>query len=362
MRFEALFHRIVSKDRKVRHVPVFLFLRAVSFFYGWAQTLRAWGYRSGIFRTRTLDCRTIGVGNLTLGGTGKTPMVLWIADALRRNGRKPAILSRGYGGASSAGVRVVGDGEKILSSCEEAGDEPFMMARRLPGVPVLTGRDRYRTGRYAIRQLGADTLILDDGYQRLDLRRDLNILLCDQREPFGNGLTFPAGHLREPAQAARRADLICLTRCAGRSAPPEVVRSAKEDCPVFFTALRLDSAFRLDDGRETDVEALRGCLAGAFCGIAGPESFRKMLEELGVRLTLFRAFPDHHPYSPEDLKSLEEDARRAGAEFLLTTEKDAVKLGKNVFSLTALAVRVKLEILDGEEDFLRRLLGETERR
>ncbi|MBI5427026.1 MAG: tetraacyldisaccharide 4'-kinase [Nitrospinae bacterium] len=362
MRFEALFHRIVSKDRKVHHVPVFLFLRAVSFFYGWAQTLRAWCYRAGIFRARRLDCRTIGVGNLTLGGTGKTPMVLWIADALRRSGRKPAILGRGYGGASSAGVRVVSDGERIVSPWATAGDEPVMMAMRLPGVPVLTGRDRYRTGRHAIRHLGADTLILDDGYQRLDLLRDLNILLCDQREPFGNGLTFPAGHLREPASAARRADLICLTRCAGRTAPPEVVRAAREDCPVFFTALRLDSLLRLDDGREADVGTLRGRPAGAFCGIAGPESFRKSLEELGVRLTLFRAFPDHHPYAPEDLKSLEEDARRTGAEFILTTDKDAVKLDKKAFALTALVARVKLEILDGEEDFLRRLLGEAGRK
>ncbi|OGW22644.1 MAG: tetraacyldisaccharide 4'-kinase, partial [Nitrospinae bacterium RIFCSPLOWO2_12_FULL_47_7] len=217
MNHEDLYYRIISRNRKYYHIPLFLCLRLIAFFYGWVQIIRLWCYRLGIFPTRKLGCRVISIGNLTLGGTGKTPMTLWIAETLRDNGYKPAIISRGYGGLVTDGVHVVSDGQQILLSPEVAGDESFMMAERLKNIPVLTSRDRYTAGLYAIDRFDVDTVILDDGFQHLALHRDLNILLCDQKEPLGNGLLFPAGHLREPVQAFDRADVICLTRCSGDS-------------------------------------------------------------------------------------------------------------------------------------------------
>ncbi|MEC7641737.1 MAG: tetraacyldisaccharide 4'-kinase, partial [Nitrospinota bacterium] len=210
-----LYYKIIDPDRKFYCQPIYFLLRAVSIIYKTLLIIRLWCYRSGVLRTRKLDCRVISVGNLTLGGVGKTPMVMMIAEALRRQGRKPAILSRGYKGNSLDAVNVVCDGERILLSSEMAGDEAVMMARRLKNIPILTGSNRYLTGQHALRHLDADTLILDDGFQHLCLYRDLNILLLDHRHPFGNGALFPAGDLREPVDEIRRAHILCITRHVG---------------------------------------------------------------------------------------------------------------------------------------------------
>lgn len=370
MNLEGLYYRIVSKNRRFYHVPVYLALRLLSVFYGWGQRLRAGCYRLGIFPTRKLKCRVISVGNLIMGGTGKTPMTLWIAEVLRGHGCKPAILSRGYGGLSSAGVHVVSDGQRTVLSPEVAGDEPYMMAERLNNVPVLTSRDRYEAGRYAIDRFGVDTLILDDGFQHLPLHRDLNILLCDQREPFGNGRVFPAGDLREPLRAAERADVICVTRCSGQgrlsSADLKVFmgpaakkrhgRRASGKC-VIRTRPRLDSIIRRDNGEVLPPEFIRKHKVAAFCGIARPDSFREFLKEANI--VLFRAFPDHHSFSLNDLRAIEEDAKKNGAEFILVTEKDAVKMLKFSFAMPMLIVRITLEILEGRETLYKLLELET---
>lgn len=359
MNLEDLYYRVVANDRKFYHAPVFLVLRLVSFFYGWAQIVRAWCYRLGILRTRKLACRVISVGNLIMGGTGKTPMTLWIAEVLRDHGYKPAILSRGYGGLASEGVHVVCDGQRTLLSPEVAGDEPYMMAERLKSVPILTSRDRYEAGRYAIDRFGVDTLILDDGFQHLPLHRDVNILLCDQREPFGNGLVFPAGHLREPLQAAKRADLICVTRCSedGRlnSANLKVFSgSAKKrrgkrspGKNMVRTRPRLDCLIRMDKSEVFPPDHIRKRKVAAFCGIARPESFREFLKDASI--VVFRSFPDHYSYTSNDLRAIEEDAKKNGAEFILVTEKDAVKIMKHSFEMPVLIVRITLEILEGKE-------------
>ena len=215
MKFERLYYRIISPKRKFYHFPVYLILKLLSFFYLWGHYFRMWAYNCDLFPSNKLECRVISVGNLTLGGTGKTPVVMMIAEILRGNGRKPGILSRGYGGNSKNEINVVCDGENILLSTEIAGDEAVMMAKRLKNVPILVGSDRYQTGRYAIKHFGVDTLILDDGFQHLALKRDMNILLFDHRRPFGNGQLFPAGELREPKKEARRANFVCITRYSG---------------------------------------------------------------------------------------------------------------------------------------------------
>jgi len=359
MSLDALYYRIISPRRKFYHVPLYLLFRVVSILYRLGLRLNRLAYRFGIFSIRSLPGRVVSVGNLTLGGTGKTPIVILIAGILKDKGLKPAVLSRGYGGNSREKINVVCDGEQVLLSAQVAGDEPVMIAERLKNIPVLTGKDRWLTGNYAMKQFGVDTLILDDGFQHLALARDLNILLLDQKEPLGNGHLFPAGVLREPVDENHRADLICLTRCSGNKtfcsqAGKPVLPN---NIPVIKTALRLESVIRLDSHEIFDAEVLKDQPVAAFCGIAKPGDFRDTLEMAKARVVFFRAFPDHHSYTTDDFKAIEREAQEAGAKFILVSEKDSVKIDPSVFSLPVFVVTVAVEILAGR-DVLTELLLE----
>ena len=258
MTIDALYYRVISKDREFYLVPLYLILRLASVFYSAILCARFFLYRKGILKTRRLQGRVIGVGNLTLGGVGKTPMVMMIAGRLRQKGFKPAILSRGYKGKMDGETAIVSDGQKVLLTAEVAGDEPVMMAGRLQSVPVMIGRNRYRAGKLAQEKFGADTLVLDDAFQHLALHRGLNILLCDQERPFGNGVVFPAGDLREPVNQCRRADLVVLTRCAGTHVPEEVTEVIGALTPIVKTTLRLESFHKVGTGETLTPETLRG--------------------------------------------------------------------------------------------------------
>ena len=349
-----IFYKIISPDRKWYWFPVFWIFKLISFFYLLGHHFRLWAYRWGIFPSRKLDCRVISVGNLTLGGTGKTPFVMMIAETLRGNGLKPAILSRGYSGKSGDPVNVVCDGKQMLLTPEWVGDEAVMMAEKLKNVPVLTGPDRYQTGQYALEHFDVDTLILDDGFQHLALNRDLNILLFDHSRPLGNGHLFPAGELREPPGETRRADMICFTRCSRGPVNFDL------PIPQIKTHLRLDSVIRMDDEEVLDVETLKNEPVAAFCGIAKPEGFKQILLDSQIQLKFFKAFADHHPYTLQDIEELEARAIKEGARFLLVSEKDAVKLKGMKFSLPVFKVVVELEILEGRKTLDKKLLGQCD--
>jgi tetraacyldisaccharide 4'-kinase len=359
MSLESFFHEVISPKRPLHLMPVYGMLRLVSMFYSLGQRVRAGLYNRKIFKTRRLDCRVISIGNLTLGGTGKTPTVMRVADTLRRQGFKPAILSRGYGGKSGEFVNVVNDGQHTLLSPEMVGDEPVMMARRLKNIPVLTGRIRFETGKYAIEHLGANVLILDDGYQHLPLHRDLNILLCDATRPFGNGVVFPAGELREPLSAMDRADVICLTRCRGDDSTGQVDGCNRKQVPVVKTGLRVQSVIELKSGEEMGIETIQHQTAAAFCGIAHPLDFFRTLEQVPVQIVNQSYFPDHHEYSADELQVIEDQAKQAGAKIMVITEKDAVKLKDHAFGLPVYAVRIALEILEGQEEWNQLLLSKN---
>ena len=348
-----LFYKIISPNRKWYWLPFFFFLRFVSFFYLLGHHFRLWAYRWGIFPRRSLDCRVISVGNLTLGGTGKTPFVMMIAETLRGNGYKPAILTRGYGGKSNKVVNVVCDGKSILLSPDWVGDEAVMMAEKLKNVPIITGSDRFQTGRYALENFAIDTLILDDGFQHLALRRDLDILLCDHQRPLGNNHLFPAGELREPASETQRADIVCFTRYSG--GPVKFSQKFLGSIPQIKTHLRLDSIINMENDNVCDAEALKNQPVVAFCGIANPEGFRQILEDSQVQLKMFKAFPDHHVYSLQDIKELESRALEEGGKLILISEKDAVKLKDIKFSLPFYKVVIDLEILEGREIFNKKI-------
>jgi tetraacyldisaccharide 4'-kinase len=310
---------------------------SLSVLYGKAASVRASWYASGRLAAHSLPRPSISVGNLTFGGTGKTPFVEFLARRFRFEGRVPAILSRGYG-RRSRGVVVVGAGEGPLVSAEEGGDEPVALARAAPGVIVVVAERRADAARRAA-DLGADLLLLDDGYQHLSARRDVNLLLLDARDPF------PAGRLREPVSAAERADAVVFTRVE-RGAPTETARQTlarfAPRAPVFHARIRA-AGLRDDRGAPIEAATLPPRRVLAVCGIAHPAEFAATLAEAGVSPEERLEFRDHQPYGERPLARIRAAAERTGASLLVTTEKDAVKLeGKS--PLPIVTVRLAVEI------------------
>jgi len=314
------------------------------------------------------------VGNLTVGGTGKTPVVEKFARALQDRGRKVAILSRGYKSkapplwqkawralthTAEPPPRVVSDGQTVYLDSEQAGDEPYMLARNLPGVVVLVDKNRVKAGAYAIKKFGCDTLVLDDGFQYLPLKGRLNLLLIDKTNPFGNGHLLPRGILREPVKHLKRANYIFLTKSNGRRDREleAVIARHKPDADLIECAHRPKHLQRLDaapgaPGAREPLEWLRGKRVFAFSGIATPESFEKFLRDLGALLVGRERFLDHYRYTAEDLDQLYAAAERERAECLVTTEKDAVRIAVPGGSpLPVYYLRLEIEIIRGAADF-----------
>jgi tetraacyldisaccharide 4'-kinase len=299
------------------------------------------------------------VGDLTLGGTGKTPTVLWLAGRLRAAGRRVAVVSRGYGREGGSGVRVVSDGRALLLDWRAAGDEPVLVASRLPGVPVLVGADRVAAGRRAVEEFAPEVIILDDGFQHRRLHRDRDLVLLDAGDPFGGERLFPRGRLREDPHGLRRAHALLVTRAGSGPAEPirKRLRSLAPDLPVAWASHRACGLVDCRSGAVSALDRLRGMRFLALSGIARPVSFRQSLQELSLPPAEFLAYPDHYAYGAADLAEIERSARACRAQALVTTEKDAVRLaGRLPAELPAYALRIELEVLEGAEP-LQSLLG-----
>lgn len=323
MKGEGYWRELVSGRRRgVTDRLTVALLVALSLPYAALLRLRARLYAAGLRRTRRLGRPVISVGNLAVGGTGKTPLTAHIARHLQAQGKQVAVLSRGYGGSSSGTPRIVSDGETVYLTPAEAGDEPSLLARQLPGVMVVVGADRYAAGRLAERELAPDVFILDDGFQHLRLHRDLNILLLDCRNPYGNGRTLPAGPLREPVAASARADLVVLTRCEEGS----LAVAIPGDVPVLAAGHRLSGIVPLEGGESRPLSALYGERVLAFAGIADPDRFFSGLAEAGIDLSGSLSLPDHAVYNGRTIAGIRQLFRSTGATCLVTTAKDAVKL------------------------------------
>jgi tetraacyldisaccharide 4'-kinase len=349
-------------------------LHGLSWLFSGVVQARLWLYRHRILHDRPLGCLVVVVGNLTVGGTGKTPVVEKWARTLRDRGRKVAILSRGYK-SKAPGLwkkwwywlshteepppRVVSDGVRVLLDSEQAGDEPYMLARNLPGVVVLVDKNRVKAGAYAIKRFGCDTLVLDDGFQYLPLKGSLNLLLVDKTNPFGNGRLLPRGILREPVKHLRRASYVFLTKSNGTRDPELEALIARHNpaADLIECAHRPQHLQRL--GAEADGEEgrrplawLQGRRVFAFSGIAAPESFEKFLRDLGAKVMGRERFLDHYRYSAADLAELLAQAEREGAECLVTTEKDAVRVpAARPGRLPVYYLRLEIEIIRGAADF-----------
>lgn len=349
------------KNRKA----LFVYGRPIAPFYSMIMRLREVMYRRRILKVTTLDVPVISVGNLTLGGTGKTPIVQYLARLMQQDGWSPAVISRGYGGTSRKKINVVSSGTEPLLAASCIGDEPRFLAETLPGVPVLTGPVRKFPARHAI-EMGSDLLILDDGFQHMALGRTIDLVLFNADTLAGNSRVFPGGDLREPVKALNRCDAFIITGVTDANRErayqfADLLTVRFPGKPVFQSVYKARSVVEfMGDGNAAALnrEQIQSAAFFGFTGIAHPEGFETTLEDLGLRVQSFKAFADHHPYSQGDMFKLCRLAEAAGADALITTEKDMVKLNGMEKSLPLYAVRMEAELDDSFRAFLRERLPE----
>lgn len=324
-------------------------LRLASVPYGWATGLRNQLYEHGWKASHRAPVPVVSIGNVTLGGTGKTPCVEYVARFYRQQDLRVAILSRGYG------------------SSEGRNDEALVLEESLPDVPHLQGADRVGLAMTAVEELESEVVILDDGFQHRRLKRDLDLVLIDATNPWGHGYLFPRGLLREPLGSLRRADVVLLTRSdqvaeGTRMRIQETIARCAPDVPVVLTTHK-PIELRNCDQATAPLEMLKTRPVAAFCGIGNPDAFRRSLADLGAEARTFQAFPDHHAYTREDVERLRGWARQQAKECLLvTTQKDLVKLRLTHLAGRALwALRICLHVEAGQEVLERNLLSVVRR-
>jgi tetraacyldisaccharide 4'-kinase len=316
---------------------------------------RALFYDLGLKKPKRLPCPVISVGNITVGGTGKTPLVMLLARGLRERGIKIAILSRGYKRKKSSDS-LVSDGQNLFLSPEGAGDEPYLMAAALKYVPILVNKDRFTTGQMALQRFGVRGLLLDDGYQHLQLHRDLNILLIDSHIGFGDDHLLPRGILREPLSHLKRGDLFILTKVEEPKAclPLEMKLQKIHPRAQVFHSHYEPIGLISPKGEREDIQALRGKKILALSGIANPDYFSSLLRRCGMKVGKEAIFPDHHFYTTGDLACIEESSK--GMDRVVTTEKDMLKLKNfNIGHLPIRALRIEMKIWE-EEEFFKRIM------
>ncbi len=335
-------------------------LRWVGYPYELAARLRLWGYERGWFRTHRLPRPVISIGNLTVGGTGKTPVVMHVVDRLLAQGKRVAILSRGYRRRSKAPQLLVSDGRQVLVGPEEAGDEPYLMARRCPQAIVAVGADRYALGQWVLNRLPVDCFVLDDGFQHVQLHRDVNLLLVDATDPAGLRAALPVGRLREPLSAAARASAVLLTRVDREQAGDQIWRRLLRACPTLpppvCVGFPAEDFRRVGRDEQRPLEAFHGRSAVVFSGIGNAGSFHALVAKLGITVIETLAFPDHVHYTHAMMETIRARAAAGSVDLLVTTEKDADKVAPFLNAADdCWAVRLRTQIISGQER-LERLL------
>jgi len=343
-----------NEGNKILYTPVKIIASVLSFFYLIIINVRNWLYDHKVLKAVRLSCPVISVGNITVGGTGKTPCVVMLAQMLQRNCFKPVVISRGYGGKRVGSASIVSDGNKILLDSATAGDEPFLIANALKGVPVITGPKRIITGQRAIDKFGANVIICDDAMQHRQISREINLVLLDSTGLKGNYHVLPRGKLREPVKEIGRADAILLTRTdEGETADKKIDELINvKRIPVFRSIHQPHDIISPDESIKKPISELKGQRICAFCGIANPKSFEQTLQVAGAKILSFNIFPDHHCYSEKEIDSLRDGFIKCGADYLLTTEKDAMRLRNHVEFLKIIFIlRIKMQIKPSESLF-----------
>lgn len=338
---------------------LFLAGRPFSPLYSLLMMFRASLYRARVLRVARLDVPVISVGNLTLGGTGKTPVVQYLARLLKNWGWSPAVVSRGYGGSSKEKINIVSAGKQPLLEAAYVGDEPRFLAETLNGISVLTGPVRKHPARKAV-EIGADVLILDDGFQHLALERTIDLVLFNADSLAGNSRVFPGGDLREPVKALKRCDGFIMTGVCDRNREraerfADLLSSRFPGRPVFQAQYRATALVEYkDDGSEAAVneKSAKNIPFFGFSGIAHPDRFQQTLEDMGLTVQSFKVFPDHYLYKQRTMQSLCNLAEQAGATALITTEKDMVKLYGLRKTMPLFTVRMEAVFDEAFHDYL----------
>jgi len=354
--------------------PPVLFI-PLSAIYGAATRTRLTAYRRGWFSVSRLAAPVISVGNLTAGGTGKTPLVEWVCRAIAKaearddtgDRKRICVLTRGYGRDNPKTQVVVSNGTELLAGEREAGDEPFLLARKLLGTAaVIANGNRAAAGEWAIEKLKTEVFVLDDGFQHLRLARDLDVVIVDATNPWGGGSLLPYGHLREPRAGLSRADCVVITRAdqvEGLASIRATVARLVGAAPVFTSHMVTSGVSKLN-GQSVDKESVFSQRLGAFCGVGNPESFFNHLRREGYQLAFTRSFPDHHQYQQSEVDTLVADATASGAKRLITTAKDAIKLQLFKFGIPCFVMDIQISI-DEEEplvELIRKAISNSSRR
>lgn len=329
--------------------------------------------RAHLLRHRKkLPCRVISIGNITVGGTGKTPATIALAEEAKRRGFRPVILTRGYKGSAKGPCFVQDAGCEESTSCILNyasfilyGDEPVLMAERLKDVPIVKGADRYEAGLFALQNLNSELptpnsqllFILDDGFQHWKLYRDKDILLIDSGNPFGDRALLPLGKLREPLGAIERADIIVLTKCKGPDGfqSREIegiiaeIKKYNEHAPVFLSGHSMVT-ISLQNGEKISPDRFKGRKVFGFCALGNPDSFRDTVVAAGAVITGFRTFRDHYKFSVADMAKIKEEAAKSGAEWIVTTEKDMIKIRSLDLPGNIIIIGIEFSIAEGFYD------------
>jgi tetraacyldisaccharide 4'-kinase len=371
---QTYLYRVIHGERRgLLPTILLLFLRLFSSVYALGVNVKLSMYRLGILEQHKLPCYVISLGNITVGGTGKTPTAQRLATLIRDMGYRVVILNRGYRAAWQEDVGLVSDGQKIYMTAAEAGDEAYLLAKSLPGVPVVIGKERAISGEYAVKQLNAQVIILDDAYQHWQLARDLDIVLIDSLNRFGNNFLLPRGTLREPLTNLNRAHAFLLTKVDQTT---DNARDSIRDTLVQYNdkALIVESIHRPRWFIEIEswykgvrdcgiaLENVRGQSVVAISAIGNPSSFEQTIADIEVNVIDSLRFPDHHHYTMSEMQWAMERAVKKGANALVTTEKDAVKIPAEFIHshrpLPVYVLGIEVRFLDGYEEFMQ-LIEET---
>ncbi len=351
---------VMGNDNGCHASPLCILLHTISLGYGKVVKLRTTLYNKKILPSKKLPCVVISIGNLTVGGTGKTPMTIHVAEFVRQLGYSVVVISRGYKGKAEKKGGVVSDGRTLFMPPDISGDEPYMMASTLKGIPVIIGGDRYNGGMMAVKKFDAQVIVLDDAFQHIQLVRDINMVLLDAARPFGNTHLIPRGTLREPASALNRGDVFILTRSGkGTSENIDYIKNRSHGKPVIqaFHAPFISNVIRSNTDSSTNIssynpEFLSGRRAFAFSGIAKNNDFLETIKGFNCNLTGSLQFPDHHAYHEADFHRIFQSAIDSGAELLLTTEKDYVRIArKKNWPLDLCIIGIAMTFKNDEEIF-----------